>query len=83
MAAAMTYDRIDFCVNSKSPVYCCALDAEGAFGHIPHSILFAKALDVIPMLFWYRLIFWYTKLVVQINWGNNLSKPITIREGTQ
>ena len=83
MAAAMTYDLIDFCVNSKSPVYCCALDAEGAFDGIPHSILFAKALDVIPMLFWRLLIFWYTRLVVQIKWGNDLSQPITIRKGTR
>ena len=38
MAAVVTYGLIGFSVNSKSPVYCCALDAEGAFGHIPHSI---------------------------------------------
>jgi hypothetical protein len=83
MAVAMTTGVIDHCVSKGSPVYVCALDAEGAFDGIPHSVMFEKAIDVIPMLYWRLLIYWYSNLVVCIRWGNDMSQPILIRKGTR
>ena len=83
MAAALTHDVIDYCVSMGSPVYVCALDAEGAFDGIPHSIMFNKAMDIVPDMYWRILVFWYRRLVVQVKWGGQLSVPITIRKGTR
>lgn len=83
MAAALTSDLIDYCVDNGSPVYICALDAEGAFDNIPHGVMFAKAIGVVPMLYWRILIFWYRRLSVVIRWGGQVSKHIVIRKGTR
>ena len=83
MAAAMTNDVIDYCLNNGSPVYVCALDAEGAFDGIPHSVMFYKALNAVPMLYWRLLIYWYSCLVVYVRWGDKISAPIDIRKGTR
>jgi hypothetical protein len=83
MAVAMTHDIIDYCVSNGSPVYVCALDAEGAFDGIPHAVMFSKALDVIPMLYWRLLIYWYNHLVVYVRWGGHMSEPIIIKKGTR
>jgi len=64
MAAAITHDIIDYCMNNKYPVYICALDAEAAFDGIPLAIMFSKAIDFVPELCWCILVFWYSKLVV-------------------
>ena len=58
MAAALTHDVIDYCNHNKSPVYVCALDAEAAFDGIAHAVMFSKAIDVVPMLYWRMLVFW-------------------------
>ena len=83
MAAALTHDVLDHCLSNGSPVYVCSLDAEGAFDSIPHSILFKKALNVIEMMYWRILVYWYSKLVVQIRWGTQLSSTISIWKGTR
>ncbi len=61
MAAALTHDIIDYCVSNGSPVYVCALDAEGAFDGIPHAVT-----GVVPTLYWRLLVYWYSRLVVYI-----------------
>jgi len=83
MAAALTHDIIDYCMNNKSPLYVCALDAEAAFDGIPHAIMFSKAIDVVPELCWCILVFWYSKLVVYIKWGENISEAVQICKGTR
>lgn len=83
MAAALTHDVIDYMKSRGSPVYVCSLDAEGAFDGIPHSILFKKALGVIPDMYWRILVYWYSRLVVQIKWGNKISQGINILKGTR
>ncbi len=70
MAAALTHDVIDYMKSRGSPVSVCSLDAKGAFDGIPHSILFKKALRVIPDVYWGILVYWYSRLVVQNKWGN-------------
>ena len=83
MAAALTHDIIDYCVANGSPVYVCALDAEGAFDNIPHGVMFAKAIDVVPTLYWRILIDWYRRLTVVIRWAGTESMPLDIRKGTR
>lgn len=83
MAAALTSDVIDYCISNGSAVYVCALDAEGAFDGIPHSIMFSKAIGIVPILYWRILIYWYSRLTVTIKWGNNISHPINIKKGTR
>ena len=83
MASALTHDVIDYRVHRGTPVYACALDAEGAFDAIPHAVLFRKAIGTIPDLYWRLLVYWYKDLVVQIKWGQSLSDPINIGIGTR
>ena len=83
MAAALTSDVIDHCVSNGSAVYVCALDAEGAFDGIPHSIMFSKAIGIVPILYWRILIYWYSRLTVKVKWGRNISHPIQIEKGTR
>jgi hypothetical protein len=40
VAAALINNIIDNCVNTRFPVYICALDTEAALGGIPHAIMF-------------------------------------------
>ena len=47
-------------------IYACSLDSEGAFDAVPHSILFYKAMDVIPDHRWLILVNWYKSITVQI-----------------
>jgi hypothetical protein len=59
------------------------LDAEGAFDALPHEILFAKAMDVIPDHCWAMLVSWYRKITVKIKWGTQLGSSIMIEKGTR
>ena len=83
MAAALTHDVFDYCIDRGSPVYICSLDAESAFDGIPHSILFHKAIGTIPYIYWRLLVHWYEKLVVHIKWNNEISDVIIICKGTR
>jgi hypothetical protein len=83
MAAALTQDILDYCMNNKCPVYVCALDAEAAFDGIPHAIMFSKAIGIVPELCWRILVFWYSKLIVYIKWGESISEAVQIRKGTR
>ena len=83
MAAALTHDIIDYCISNGSPVYVCALDAEGAFDAIPHAIMFSKIMDSVPLLYWRVLVYWYSRLMVHIKWNGKISAPIAIQKGTR
>ena len=64
MAAALTHDVLDYCKSNGSPVFLCALDAETAFDGIPHSVMFMKAINIIPMHLRRILVHWYRRLEV-------------------
>jgi hypothetical protein len=83
MAAGLTHDIVDYCVSNGSPVYVCALDAEGAFDGIPHAVMFSKAMGVVPTLYWRLLVYWYSRLVVYIKWGQHMGDAIFICKGTR
>ena len=52
MAAATVNNVMDYCVNKGSTVFCCSLDAEGAFDVIPHDVIFDKLCDNICDDWW-------------------------------
>ena len=83
MATALTHDVIEYMNTRGSAVYACSLDSEGAFDGIPHSVLFKKALGVIPDMYWRILVYWYSILTVKIKWGDTLSESIKIEKGTR
>ena len=56
MATALANDVISYCTKRRFTVDACSLDAEGVFDAVPHSILFYKAMDVIPDHCWLLLI---------------------------
>ena len=45
--------------------------------------MFSKAIDVVPELCWRILVFWYSKLVVYIKWGENISEAVQIYKGSR
>ena len=51
-ATTLLRDVISYSTNRGSTVYTCSLDADGAFGAIPHAILFDRASDVLLYHCW-------------------------------
>jgi hypothetical protein len=76
MATALAHDVSAFCVNSGSPTFLCSLDAEGAFDALPHSIMFKRAMNVIPQKCWQTLYYWYKNISVSIKLNGQLSEQI-------
>ena len=66
MATSLANDVFSYCTKRGSPVYTCLLDAEGAFDAVPHSVLFKKALNVIPDHCWRVMVHWYISITVRI-----------------
>lgn len=83
MAIALAHDVGMYSMANGSPMYICSLDAEGAFDSIPHSILFYKALDVLPDHCWKVMHHWYTNMCVKIKWNKQRSKSIMVQCGTR
>ena len=83
MAVTLTHDVISHCNARGSPVYCCSLDAEGAFDALPHSVLLHKAVDIVPDHMWATLVYWYARLKVQVKWLDFLASPIPVLKGTR
>jgi len=71
-------DVIRYCKSKGSNVRVCSLDAESAFGGIPHSILVHKPADIIPDQLWRRLYDRYSDLSVYSRRNNGLSECIPI-----
>ena len=63
MAATLAHDVSAFCVASGSPVYLCSLDVEGAFDTLPLSVLFKKAIGIIPDRCWCLMYYGYQQNV--------------------
>ena len=83
MAVALTHDVINYCTSNGSPVYVCALDAEGAFDAMPHSVMFSKIRNTVSPLCWRILVYWYSRIKVHIKWNGKMSSPIPIQKGTR
>ena len=83
MAVSVAHDVSAFCLASGSPTFFCSLDATGAFDSLPHSIMFKRAMDVIPDKSWQILYFWYLNSSVFIKWNGQFSERIKIGRGTR
>ncbi len=83
MAVALVHGVINYCNTMGYPVYACSLDAEAAFDGIPHCVMVSKLIKVVHDMFWRILVYWYSRLIVQIRWQGALSKPIKISRGTR
>ena len=81
-AIALAHDTASYFNFKGSPLFMCALDAEGAFDGIPHPILFKKAMNVLSDKSWKLLLNWYSNITVQIKW-NVTGNIIQICKGTR
>jgi len=79
MAAALIHDILDYCMNHKSPVYVCALEAEPVFDEISHGIMFFNDIDLVPEFCRRILVFWHNKLVVYIKWGESIILAVYVQ----
>ena len=69
MAVSVAHDVSAFCLASGSPTFFCSLDPTVAFDSLPYSIMFKRAMDVIPDKSWQILYFWYLNSSVFIKWN--------------
>ena len=83
MAAATVNNVMDYCVNKGSTVFCCSLDAEGAFDAIPHDVIFNKLCDNMCDDWWRCFLSLYTNLTVNVKWNGNIGRKINICKGTR
>ena len=83
MAISLVHDVTKYMNNNGSPVYLCALDAQGAFDFIPHGLLLQRAADVLPDISWHLMAYWYRNMSVQIQWKGETSSPISVLRGTR
>jgi len=81
MAVSLVHDVACFMNNNGSPIYVCALDAQGAFDFIPHSILLKKAYGTLTGITWHLLAYWYHNMHVHIRWRNQMSRSIDVARG--
>ena len=69
-------------VQNVDPLFTCSLDAEGAFDAVLHSVLFKKALSVIPDHCWRVMVHWNRSITVRIKRDGKLSDSIKVCKGT-
>ena len=81
MATALAHDICVYSSHSGSSIFVCSLDAQGAFDFLPHCIILAKAIGVIPDKYWRLLYTWYEQMCVYIRWNNVYSDKIEINRG--
>ena len=68
----------------NSPVFTCLLDASKAFDKINHYTLFRKLLDrKTPIMLVRILLFWYTKQIMCVKWGNCMSEYFYVSNGVR
>ena len=77
-AVALAHDVMAYCNYNNSSVFMCSLDTEGAFGGIPHPVLFRT--NIMPGACWRLLYKWYSNMNVRIKW-DKVGKSINIQKG--
>ena len=77
MAIAVAHDVSQY-YNSRlsrgSSTFTCSLDADGAFDHIPHSVIFGKLDGMMPDYMWRLLYRWYDSMYVTVRHGTSRAK---------
>ena len=83
MAIALAHDVGEYFRQRGSAVFTCSLDAQGAFDHIPHSVIFAKLDGVIPDHVWRLLYRWYSSMYVTVRLHSSLGRPLRVERGVR
>ena len=81
MAISLATDVSQLCDAQNSPTF--ILDAEGTVDGIPLSIIFMKAIDVIPDACWRLLFYWYKRMEVYIQLDNKRITRVSIQKDTR
>ena len=61
----------------------CSLGAEGAFDHIPHSVIFGKLDGMMPDHMWRLLYRWYDSMYVTVRLNGSLGRRLDVRRGVR
>ena len=83
MAIALAHDVSEHFSRRGSPVFTCSLDAQGAFDHIPHSVIFAKLDGVLPNHVWRLLYRWYSSMYVTVRLNASLGRRLRVERGVR
>ena len=83
MAIALAHDVSEHFSRRGSPVFTCSLDAQGAFDHIPHSVIFAKLDGVLPNHVWRLLYRWYSSMYVTVRLNGSLGRRLRVERGVR
>jgi len=83
MAIALAHDVAQYFTSNGSSIFTCSLDAEGAFDHIPHSVLFAKMDGVVSDPVWRLLYRWYGSMFVSIKLNGSLGRKLKVERGVR
>ena len=66
-----------------SPVFTSSLDAQGAFDHIPNSVIFSKLDGVILDHVWRLLYRWYSAMYVTVRLNGSLGRRLRVERGVR
>ena len=80
---ALAHDVSEHFSRRGSPVFTCSLDAQGAFDHIPHSVIFAKLDGVLPNHVWRLLYRWYSSMYVTVRLNGSLGRRLRVERGVR
>ena len=83
MAIAVSHDVSQYYNSRGSSTFTCSLDAEGAFDHIPHSVIFGKLGDMMPDHMWRLLYRWYDSMYVTVRLNGSLGRRLDVRRGVR
>ena len=83
MAICLVHDVAQYMNNRGSAVFGCSLDAEGAFDHLPHSVIFTKLWGKLTPGAWRLLHAWYRNMYVSVRWGSTAGRMIRVKRGTR
>ena len=67
----------------KEIVFICSLDAQCAFDHIPHSVIFSKLDGVLPDHVWRLLYRWYSSMYVTVRLNGSLGRRLRVERGVR
>ena len=83
MGIALAHDVSEHFNRRGSPVFTCSLDAQGAFDHIPHSVIFSKLDGVLPDHIWRLLYRWYSSMYVTVRLNGSLGWRLRMERGVR
>ena len=83
MAIALAHDVSEHFNRRGSPVFTCSLDAQCAFDHIPHSMIFSKLDGELPDHVWRLLYRWYSSMYVTVRLNGSLGRRLRVERGVR